>query len=375
MKIGIDAREIQNEITGIGRYLLNFLEGALARRDDHEYYLYYHAPPHKPFNHPKVKSSVLKGWGTFLWDQYRLPMALKRDRVDLFFSPYYKRPVFLSCPSMITVHDLGPLYVPQYENLSGRFYRGYFRWLVRLSVKRASLVLVVSEYSRNCLQQFCHIPESRIRVVYPDLSKACVEIKDGGLLEEVKKRFYIQGRYIFYAGNLNPHKNLKTLIAAYAGLGRSLQDEYLLVITGSKNKYYHGLQRLAAKHRLNGRVIFTGHVTDRELVSLYSAADLFVFPSLYEGFGFPPLEAMACGTPVVCSDAASIREVVGDAGILVSPADVDGMSASMGKILLDGQMRDDLIRKGFQRVEQFRSRSAAEEILGLVPSVVARELK
>jgi glycosyltransferase involved in cell wall biosynthesis len=374
VKIGIDAREIQNQITGIGRYLLNFLQEAVERENSHVYYLYYDAPPKNRFQHARVKNIVLPNAPLFVWDNMTLPMAIKRDRIDVFFSPYYKLPFFLSCPSVITVHDLGPLYVPEYDDWKGRFYRLYFKRLVRSSVRKATMVILVSHYSKRCLQEMGDIDDGKLKVVHNCINNQYRPVSENGLLERTKKRYGIQDRYILYTGNMNPHKNVSGLIHAYSKLNHGLCGDFQLVIAGNKNRYFRSLQAQVARLNLGGHVIFTGHVADDELLRLYSGAALFVFPSLYEGFGLPPLEAMACGTPVVSSKATSLEEVIGDAGVLVSPGDVDEMSKAIESVLTDENLRQTYIRRGFARAGEFRMQDNADEILKVIDSAHERTL-
>lgn len=356
MKIGIDAREIQDKMTGIGRYLTGFLKHISA--SPHEYFLYYSQVPQNKLNYPKTQVRILKG-KQFAWDHILLPKALAKDHIDLFFSPYYKRPWFLKCKSIITVHDINPLFIRSYS----LFYRHYFKTILRRSLSCADYVMVVSHYVKGELIELFNADPEKIIVNYNALDKSFITANGDAFESRVLEKYKIKSDYILYLGNLMPHKNVSLLIKAYSGLPDGLKDKYKLVIAGGRNWTYQRQLELSREVGLENSIIFAGFIDDEDLASIYRRASLFVFPSFREGFGFPPLEAMASGVPVITSNTTSLPEVVADAGILANPYDVLGFTKAMENVLTDEQSRKQLIERGIERAKEFSTEKMAKNLL------------
>ena len=365
MKIGIDAREIERGMTGIGRYLKGFIK--YVSKTSHEYFLYYSRRPRTDLSSSDIKVRVLTGL-TFLWDHITLPKALNKDKIDLFFSPYYKKPWWLKCKSIITVHDLNPLFN---EN-SSFWYRIYFKKLIERSLYSADLVLVVSGYVKEQLLKIFRTDKNKIIVNYNAVDERFFRIEDNISLRTILEKYGIKSDYIFYVGNLMPHKNVSSLVKAYSELPDYIKEKYKLVIGGRKDWTYEQLVTLVDKLGLVNNVIFTGFISDDDLVYLYNRASLFVFPSFREGFGFPPLEAMTCGVPVVASNATSLPEVIGDAGILVDPCKVNDISEAIIKVLTDPKLRDDLVERGLRRARRFAVEKMAKKMIGVFEGLNAK---
>jgi glycosyltransferase involved in cell wall biosynthesis len=355
LRIGVDAREIQGQMTGIGRYLTGFLKHASA--GSHEYFLYYQQAPESNLNYPKIKSRVLNGQ-KFIWDHILLPKALARDRVDLFFSPYYKRPWFLKCRSVVTVHDLNILSKRDYPF----WHRLYFRALISRSIKKADIVMTVSNYVKEDIVKTFKLQANKIIVNYNSIDQR-FRPEASGDAEAVLAKYDIDSKYVLYVGNLMPHKNISSLIKAYSQLPVGLKDKYKLVIAGGKNWTYKQLFELSGKLGLLNHIVFTGFIADEDLACVYREASLFVFPSFMEGFGFPPLEAMACGVPVVAAKGTSLPEVLGDAAILVEAVDLEGLRKAINEVLTNEKLKMRLIDKGLNRIKLFSLNKMAETIL------------
>lgn len=356
IRCGVDAREIERGMTGIGRYLKGFIK--YASGTSHEYFLYYSRKPEVDLGNSNIQVRVLSS-PKFIWDHIALPKALKKDKVDLFFSPYYKKPWSLKCKSIVTVHDLNPLY----SKNSSFWHRIYFKKLLKRSIYSADFVLVVSAYVKEQILELFKPDANKIIVNYNAIDERFCPIENDNFLKTVLAKYGIKSEYIFYVGNLMPHKNIPSLVRAYAGLPDNLKDKYKLVIGGSKRWTYKQLVKLVNKLGLVKNVSFTGFIPENDLVYLYNGAGLFVFPSLYEGFGFPPLEAMACGTPVVASNVSSLPEILGDAGILVDPCKVNDISEAITKVLTESELRDSLVERGLRRVRQFSTEKMSRKII------------
>ena len=211
--------------------------------------------------------------------------------------------------------------------------------------------------------KYLKIPEDKIHVIYLGCSQAFQPLAADEKLRTTEEKFKIKGNFILYVGTLEPRKNLKGLIQAYAQT--QAKNEFLLVLAGGKGWKYEHIFRLVEKLKLQDRVIFTGYVPEDDLPGLYKRASLFVYPSYYEGFGLPPLEAMACGLPVIVSNSTSLPEVVGDAGVYVDPYDIRQMSATIDTVLSDSDLLETLRRRGPERAKLFSWEKTAIETLKL----------
>ncbi len=362
MKIGIDGRElIKGKKTGIGRFLENLLSFiAHHNTGDKDFILYGNQRTFAGFKGITVKRKE-EVWTPF-WDQVTLPIMLRRDGIDLFFSPYDKGPVLTRVPLIITIHDLIPCLFP--EGWRDKFLYTLSR---RLMARKASMLITVSEYSKKDLVRVWKVPEERIRVIPCSVSPHFHPM-DQGSVEEVKSEYGIEGEYLLYVGNFKAHKNLSLLLKAYAMLPMKIRETHTLVLAGG-GKDLSTLQGTARKLGIRERLILTGHVPDHHLPALYSGARLFLFPSLYEGFGLPVIEAMACGTPVISSKASSLPEVAGDAGIMVDPEKPEEMAGAIKMLLSNQTLQRELRHRGLKRAELFRIERIAPRFLGVIEEV------
>ncbi len=307
-------------------------------------------PPNLRFSSsrlPTVKAPV-----RIAWEQTGLPLATLRYRLDLLFCPVNVRPFVSSCPVIITIHDLIFLRYPGSFHPLKRF---YLKAMTGWSARNAAHVITVSEATRQDVIRMLGVSPRRVTAVHNGVGsqfKPCNREER----ESFRREKGIEGRVILYLGTLEPRKNVTTLIKAFAAIASEpdLSDVSLLV-GGSKGWYYDEIFATAERLGLLGanRVRFLGRVPDEELPLWYNIAAICAYPSLYEGFGLPPLEAMACGTPVVVSDRPALPEVVGDAGILADPEDVEVWAAAFRRLLHEPDLANDLGQRGLERAAQF----------------------
>jgi len=298
-----------------------------------------------------IRTGVSSQAGRLIWRELCLPTIARRERTDIVFSPMFFAPV-LSRPakSIVTVldmvHELYPETLP-------RFRRIYFARLVRWCARRADHILTLSENARrDIITRMGIAPE---RVTPTPLAVGPQYDRKAGLkkLDEVREKYALPESYILYMGTCEPRKNLITLFEAYRWLLGRGHGETRLVIAGQQGWGTDDPRRKTRELGLTGKVTFTGYVQDEDQPAVYAGAELLAFPSLYEGFGLPPLEAMACGTPVVASNVASMPEVVGDAGILVDPLDARALGRAMESILSDQSLQEELRVLGAARARDF----------------------
>src|SRR6185503_13293951 len=298
--------------------------------------------------------------------------TLARSRVDLFHAPHYVVSPFVTTPYVVTIHDCIHLRFPQY--LPNRRALHYARVMMRMSAKRSRRVLTVSQASKDDILHYLRVPDSKVEVIYNALDERLAVVPTPDEVDRVRQRFQLTAPFVLYAGNIKPHKNLDRLIEAFSIMRKSGIDDVQLLIIGDEISKYPSLRRLVHRHHLYPHVRFLGFVPDATLAVLYRLAAVFVFPSLYEGFGLPPLEAMAAGTPVVTSNVSSLPEVVGNAALLIPPTDAAAIADAIARVLNQPGLRAELVERGFERVKQFswgRSVARVRQVYGELTRVRA----
>ncbi|MDA2923432.1 glycosyltransferase family 4 protein [Acidobacteria bacterium AH-259-L09] len=359
--IGIDARELQEHMTGIGRFLEGILPYLQCWKPHWKWTLFY-TSERGVARHSDCERVKLRSRSILVQDQWEIPRLAKKMRIDLFFSPYYKLPCFLPCPGIVVVHDVNILFSPEYDSLTGRAYRCYFFVNLQISVSLAAVAFVVSNWTRHeVLRRFWVRPE-KIKVNYTGLKQPSVK-ETHPEWERFRREQKIEDNYFLYVGNLKPHKNLLFLIDVYEQLPSKLRREYKLVIAGNHSRYRRVLQEKVKEKKLTDRVRLLGHVPNELLNDLYRAGHLFVFPSLFEGFGLPPLEAMAQGLPVVSSNATSLEEVVGKGGWTLDPGDRQQFIDAIVALCEDSVRYEEFRQRGKSWVRQFSSQKTARIII------------
>ena len=298
---------------------------------------------------------------TILWHRLRLPLPAETftGPLDLFHSPDFALPPLRRARGLITVHDLAFLRVPECADPG---LRAYLSKVVPRSIARADHVLADSQNTKRDLMELLDVPGERVSVVPAGVEPRFRPVEDAAERQRVRRRYALDEPFILSLGTLEPRKNYVRLIEAHAQLRRQMFHAPELAIVGGKGWLYEDIFAAAQKWG-DGRVRFLGFVPDEDLPALYSLAALFAFPSLYEGFGLPPLEAMACGTPVVCSDRPSLPETAGEAALMVDAQDVGGLAAAMRRALEEPALRAELIGKGFAQANRFTWEKAAEKLL------------
>ena len=319
-----------------------------------------------PASHLQPRLSLLplrKPTVRILWEHLAFPWHLEKDRISLLHAPMNVAPLWTPCPVVVTVMDLAFWRYPQVHPWGRRLYLGLF---TRLSVRRARAVIVLSSYIRRELETFLHVPSGRIRVIHPGVDPDYRPLPSEQV-EEFRRRRGLPDRYFLYVGNLEPRKNLRRLVQAYA---RLRPEGVSLILAGARGWGYAELFQEVEALGLAGRILFPGFVPRQELPLWYNGAEALLYPSLYEGFGLPPLEAMACGTPVVVSTAASLPEVVGPAGLQVAAEDVEGLAEAMRRLLEEAELRTELRRRGLEQARRFRWEKMAQETADLYRQVL-----
>ena len=364
LTIGIDGRELLPDcVTGVGRYLRNFLFSKAIRSSSHRFVVYGNQHSSLGGLDPRIRTRSIHEGRRLWWDQVVLPGLASRDRLDVFFSPYDKAPLGMGCPLVMTFHDLLFLIHPEQSRIRSTLYRPYYLSMRRPMARRARLVLTVSRHAKSDLVNVLRVAPAKVRVVYNGVGEGFEAGGSPGDDTEVLRHYGLDKSYFLYVGNFKPHKNLQVLLEAYSGMGSRFRERILLALAGSPDPHQAALREQVDRMHLGAHVRFTGTVNEAHLAALYRSATCLVHPSLYEGFGLTPLEAMACGTPVVASRATSLPEVVGDAGLLVDPTSADELRDAMIRMLTREDLRRSCALAGRRQARKFTAEAAALRIL------------
>ncbi len=361
MRIAIDASTISTQ-GGPRTYVLGLLDALLSIDQDNEYVVFYNDPCHLG-RFPMAREIVLPGRSPLarLWREHvLLPRECRRERVDLLHCPKSAIPYHAPCPTVVTLHDLIPLRHPETEKLAARL---YWRLQIPIAARRSSFVITDSEHARQEIMADFQVAPERIKAIMLGFDPRMLGQPDPAAAAAVRGKYGLPERYILYVGTIQPRKNIDTLIEAYARLRVERGEMPRLVIVGRKGWLYDRLFARISELGLADEIIFTGFVPDEELPHIYAGAALFAYLSFFEGFGLPPLEAMACGVPVVTSNTTSLPEVVGDAGIAVPPTDVAAVAAAIARILDDRDYARILGGRGRERAALFSWEAAARQTL------------
>jgi glycosyltransferase involved in cell wall biosynthesis len=360
MKIAVDIREAGDQKTGKGWYTQNLIHELLKLDSKNNYLLYSDSEKNSfaEFSNAELKVIKEKKWK---W-HFKALKDILAQKVDLFFAPTsYIIPALApkDLPVIITVHDLVAFLFPSTHNSKAVFIE---RLTLKKAIKKARHIFTVSENTKKDLLHRFHYPKDQIQVV----ACACADFfkvpPNAGELEAFKKKFNLPQNFILAVGTLEPRKNFSTLIKSFVLIKRKFPD-YKLVIVGKKGWKYRLIFEALKHYRLEKEVIFPGYLENHELQKMYVTAKVFVFPSLYEGFGIPPLEAMACGCPVVSSNVASLPEVVGDAGLLIDPKSAHKLADAVISLLENDQVRQMLIERGKKQSKKFSWQHSARVAL------------
>jgi glycosyltransferase involved in cell wall biosynthesis len=377
MRLGLDVTAAVAQGAGIGRYTRELLR-ALAAADPHNHYRLFFASRTRPFPLPPLPNNFRVAalpihdiWLARLWHRARLPLPVETfiGPVDVFHSPDFTLPpVRRGTRTLLTVHDLSFVRDP---GSAAPGLLAYLNAVVPRSVARADHVLADSQATKDDLSELYRLPADRITVLYSGVESTFRPVTDTAQLAAVRARYGLgEAPFILAVGTLQPRKNYVRLIQAFSNLQSSIPD-LQLVIAGGKGWLFESIFAEVERLGLRDRVRFPGFVADDDLPALYSAARVLAYPSLYEGFGLPMLEAMACGTPVVASTASCLPEVAGDAALLVPPADVPALAEALSRAVSDEALRADLIAQGRARAATFAWTKAAEQLLGLYQDLQA----
>ncbi|HUT31188.1 MAG TPA: glycosyltransferase family 1 protein [Sedimentisphaerales bacterium] len=377
MRIGLNFHTVDGNISGVEYYSLGLIKGLLRIGTQHSFVVYTNQPglltEHVPAseNLTIVEVKRLRSrMARIVWEHTHLPRLASKHRLDVLHCPGYICPLRKSsAPYVVTIHDTIAIDHPEWCKPTNAL---YFNLFMKGTVQRASRVISVSKSTAGDLERNFGLSDSKVRVVYPGIDEIFKVEKDASRCSQIREHYNLPERYVLFVGNIEPKKNVPALLAVHRRL-REKGLPHKLVIVG-KRSWCAGAE-LDQIHReaAAGNVIVTGYVDRADLPFVYAMADVFVFPSLYEGFGFPPLEAMACGTPVVSSNRGALAETLGDAACIIEPEDTEKIVEAVVSIISDSCLRKEHIEKGLQKSERFKWERTARETLSVYEEASAAQ--
>jgi glycosyltransferase involved in cell wall biosynthesis len=376
VKIGIDTMVTPTLKTGVGRYIDGLLTGLVELNEENEYLIFSGRNQEDP---PRINGSRIGIYHSsvsteqsllnFFWKTIVLPLLVRKESIDVLHIPNEKPVFFKSRPTVMTFHDIADF------RLRRRY--AWRKWLFRRlvlprTVRNVDHIIAVSQKTRTDIVELLGIPPQRITVIHEAAAPEFRPIDKAEARSIVATRWGVSGNIVLFVGEIDVRKNLTALIGALDLVINRWGLQSTLFIAGKNGRGLDALKADVRRRNLDNSVVFGGYVTPEELLALYNAARMLVLPSLYEGFGLPVLEAMACGTPVVASRCGSLPEVVGDAGLLVDTAQPGALAEAIATLLTDPQARNRLIEAGFSRAREFSWTAAARATIEVYRRVACR---
>lgn len=349
---------------GIGNYVVNLVKELSKLDIKNEYVILANSDNAEFFttNNPNFKTITLPNYTRtkflrILWEQFKLPKLLRQMGIDILHSPGFIAPLRMTAKSVVTIHDMTFFSHPQYHT---KFKRFYFKKMIPLTAKKAAVIIADSENTKKDICKYLDADKQKIAVIHLGVGKDFKKIDAGKAKKFISRKYGIKNKFILFVGMIEPRKNLQRLVDAFLQLK---EHELKLVIVGKKGWQMDEFFKMIKELKLEDSIIFPGYVPDDDLVKFYNAAEVFVYPSMYEGFGIPVLEALACGCPVITSNTSSMPEITGPAAVLINPADTQDIKKAMQKLLKNEQLRKTLSEQGIEQAKKFSWQKTAQKTL------------
>lgn len=376
MYIALDYTAGRHQGAGVGQYTRSLVQALLQQESSHQYLLLSSGRPRQAYPFPQASNVRTRSllipdrYLTVLWYRLRLPVLANyfTGAVDVYHGlDFVLPPLSRTIRKVVTVHDLAYLEHPETAVPS---LAAYLNKAVPDAVARADVVAAVSQATRQALITHYQVPAEKIEVIPCGVGAQFRRLTDADRLEATRRRFELPRPFVLSVGTLEPRKNHLGLIQAFAEVVHSSAQPLDLVIAGGRGWMYEQTRQAVAHLKLEERVRFLGRVSEEDLITLYNLAEFFAFPSFFEGFGIPPLEAMACGTPVITSTTSSLPEVVGEAALLVDPHDTGAIAGALRRLWEEESLRQELRQRGYQQVQRYTWSQAAAKMLAVYQQLI-----
>lgn len=348
--IAIDATSIPERPTGIGNYIIGLINAISIVDGTFKIFVFVrdeHSKLFKQKNLTIINCGKLNVLYRILWEQLSLPFLVNKYKIDLLHSPNYTIPIFAKCKKVCTIHDLTSYIFPKRRK---KIHGSFFRLMIKLSVFKADCIVAVSENTKKDILRIFKGLRTDVECIYQGFSSI---YSTDGISKELNEKSGVKTPYFLFVSTIEPSKNVERLIDAFCSFSSKAEKKFSLYLSGKLGWGYATVLQKIKTESENHLVEYVGYIKDDELVDLYRHAFAFIYPSLYEGFGIPPLEAMACGVPVLCSNNSSLPEVVGDAAITFDPYCIEEIESAMKQISMDLKLRGELINRGYSQCKRF----------------------
>lgn len=369
----IDINSTFQSKAGVGCYTRNLLNELNILSSQDKFSILRMTEKRRVINEIKKRAGIAHFFRAIkhtLWEQVYLPFFLFASGTSVFHSPAFICPIIKTCPTIVTIHDMAYFLYP--DKFVGT-YRLYLKFWIPLSARISDKIITDSACSKRDIVRLLKIPESKVEVVYLGKNENFIPITDTSIIENYKRVTALPDNFLLYVGTLEPRKNITGLLKAYRIFKNKWPDlDYNLVIAGEKGWMYEEIFKLAEDLGLKDNIKFLGYISDNDLPLLYNCARLFVYPSLYEGFGLPPLEAMACGIPVITSNSSSLPEIVSGVGIMVDPHDAEALAQAMSKVLTDKKQYQTMVENGLKKAKEFSWKNTAHKTIAIYQDVLKK---
>ena len=368
MKIGIDATSLCRKLTGIESYALNLIKEILKSGLDLEFIILFRKEVHPELAQfrNKAKFLICPFKQQILCEQVWLPFIAVREKVDLMHFPAFPPGILTFIKFVFTIHDANVWRHPETLSWKGKL---YFKPLTILGAKRASSIITVSESSQRGIANHTNIPINKIINTYEGISESFRLLSNSNIVESIKFKYNLLEKIILSVNSIEPRKNISRLLDAFSILKKKSGFIHKLVLVGRQAWGQNEIADKVKCLKLENDIIMLGYVPIDDLIALYNFADLFVFPSIYEGFGLPPLEAMACGVPIVASKIPTLQEIIGDAAVFIDPYDANDIASKIEGVIGDSRTYADLREKGLKRVKLFSWLKVVEKTIDVYKSI------